>query len=334
MELHDIIYEKYRALNKIHGVMLEVTHRCPCDCVHCFLVKDPAGELTLDEITGLFAQLREEGAINIGISGGEPFLRNDLPAILASARKNGLFVSLLTTAIYIERPEVMLLKKLSIYNIEISLLGAKPETHDSVMRYDGAFDHTMNAVKLLRAEGINVMMKATLLEQNYKELEAMAELCRSLKVGFSANVLISPGTDGNLRTQGQMLTMKELSDLNPDYIDAGLIPGESAKEGALLVCSAGKTSAGISPQGDIYPCIILREKIGNIREKTLKDIWHDHPAPFLTSLRETRQEDVLQCFACEARTRCRRCPGNAYLETGSHLMAPPSACHIALKIKE
>ncbi len=329
MDLHDVIFEKYRALNKIHSVMFEVTHRCPCDCVHCFLVKDPKGELSLEEITDLFTQLKKEGTINIGISGGEPFLRDDLPRILEEAKRNGFFLSILTTGILVGRAEAILLKKLNVFNAEISMLGSTAETHDGIMNRPGAFNRMIKAVGHLKAEGINVIMKSTLLKQNYRELDDMAALCKSLDVPFEANLFLSPMMDGNTAPQEFMLDGDELSGLNRKHINGGLIPGEDMGGGAILTCNAGKTSAGISPRGDIYPCILMRKKIGSIRERTLQDIWHDNPDTFLSELRALKPEDVRQCATCDLKPLCRRCPGTAYLETGSLAKAAPGACRCA-----
>lgn len=328
MALHDEIFERYRAMNKIHGVMLELTHRCPCDCIHCFLVRNSRDELSLDEIRRLFRQLREEGTINIGITGGEPFLRTDLPGILDSARENGFFVSMLTTGMLIGPPEVELLEKFHVYNLEISLLGANPETHDAVIKCRGAFNNMMSAIRLLKNKHFNIMMKATLLKDNYRELDAMAALCKDLGIPFQANIFVSPRVDGSRDPQMQMLSSEEIRGLNQRLISGGLVPDENMGRGALLTCNAGKNSAGISPSGDVFPCIIMRQNVGSIRERTLRDIWHDHPSPFLETLRSMKPEDVDRCFACETRSRCRRCPGVAFLETGSPATASPGSCYL------
>lgn len=334
MDLHTIIFEKYRALNKIHGVMFEVTHRCPCDCAHCFLAKNSGDELSLDEITGLFAQLKNEGTINIGLSGGEPFLRNDLPGILAAARKQNFFISLLTTGVLVGPAEARLLRTMHVFSVELSLLGAAPDTHDAVMKRPGAFASMLKAVDSLKAEGITVSLKSIIMKTNYRECDAMAALCRKLDVMYKANLYVAPRMDGDTAPQDLMLSADEMAGLNPRYITGGMIPGEDMKGGAILACNAGKNSAGISPQGDIYPCILMREPLGSIRERTIREIWHDRPVPFLDGLRKLKPEDVGECAACELKPHCRRCPGVAFHETGSLVKPSPSACRCAQGIAE
>jgi radical SAM protein with 4Fe4S-binding SPASM domain len=109
----------------------------------------------------------------------------------------------------------------------------------------------------------------------------------------------------------------------------GLLPGEDYSSGALLKCLAGITTIGISPQGDIYPCIVLHEPVGNIRDRSLRDIWHTNPVPFLSNLRNMKPGDVSECLHCADRFSCKRCPGIAYLETGDLRNPSMTACMIA-----
>ncbi|MBN1291294.1 MAG: radical SAM protein [Candidatus Latescibacteria bacterium] len=327
--LRDEVNLKYFRAQIIQTVLFEVTHRCPSDCIHCLLLKTPKDELTLDEIENLFHQLRDEGTVNIGLSGGEPFMRKDFPEILELAARDNFFLTLVTTGTMINHHEVNLLLKSRVRNVEISLLGANSATHDTIMRFSGAFNRMIKAVNLLRDNGIGVLLKTTVLRQNKQELPAMAKLAHELKVGFQSNISVLPQENGDCTIQELALSEDEVAGLDPSLVYGGLIPGENLKDGAILACTAGITNAGISPQGDIFPCIILRYKIGNIRNRTLKDIWHDNPDPFLSRLREFQEEDAAECFNCKLKPFCRRCPGSVYLETGDIGKPSPASCVLA-----
>ncbi len=327
--LRDEIARKYIQEQRIKSVLFEITHRCPCDCIHCLLVKNVHNELSLDEIIDLLDQLRDEGAFELGITGGEPFLRRDLPHILKYARKKHFMLYLLTTGIFIEKKDAELLDSIDIQQVEISLLGSKPETHDAIMRYPGAFEKMIRGVEHLNERSIPVKFKTTLLRQNWKELHAMAALAKRYGAEYATNVYVIPQINGNTSPQQHALTEKELQQIDFSLVYGGLIPGEDNSPGALLKCLAGITTAGISPQGDIYPCIVLPESLGNIRERSLRDIWHDNPLPFLTNLRKLKPDEVTECIDCQDRSSCKRCPGIAYLETGNVRSPSLTACMIA-----
>jgi radical SAM protein with 4Fe4S-binding SPASM domain len=327
--LREELFARYQHQCRPHSVLIELTHRCPCDCRHCFLVREPGSELTTTEMVALLAGLADEGVFNVGFTGGEPFLRSDLEKILAAARSHQFFVTLLTTAMSIGPAEVSMLRKQQVRMMEVSLLGASAETHDGIMRTPGAFDRTMGAVKRLREAGIAVTLKATVLRPNWRELASMTRLAADLGARFAANVSVAPRIDGDTAPQQLSLDETELSELDPDLIAGGLIPEEDHSGGALLTCQAGRTVAGISPEGEVWPCILFRRSVGNLRERSLREIWREDPDPFLLELRAMTEAEVPECASCQHRGHCRRCPGVAYLEAGRLGEPSPSACALA-----
>jgi radical SAM protein with 4Fe4S-binding SPASM domain len=332
VSLRDDILRLYTAQHRLHAAMIEVTHRCPCDCVHCLLVREPRDELTVAELTDILRQLRDEGVFNLGLTGGEPFARRDFPEILAAAHAHRFFLSVLTTGVTVGAAEVALMRRCGVRRVEVSLLGAGPDTHDAVMRLRGAFVRTVAAVKLMVAAGLEVNLKTTVLTLNWREVAAMRDLARQLGARFEANITVAPRIDGGRGPLDFALTAAELSHLDPALINAGPIPGEDLTGGAPLVCTAGRTVATIGPRGEVYPCLLFRHELGNLRQRTLHDILHGAPDPFLTELRALEAHEVSACAGCELRPSCQRCPGIAYLETGDLRAPSPSACALAAHV--
>ncbi len=329
VRLRDEIFAKYKAGGHVHAAMIELTHACPCDCEHCFLVRQPRDEMSTAEVIDLLEQLRALGVINLGLTGGEPFARRDLPAILEAAHADRFFTSILTTGYNVGSGEVDLLVRCGVKRAEVSLLGAEPETHDRIMRRPGAFDHMLAAVKLMSAAGLSVRLKSTLMQSNYRQLEAMNELATGLGVLFQANITVAPRVDGDCSPQALGLDERQLAGLNPALINGGLIPDEDFGEGGLLTCQAGRTVIGINPRGEVYPCLLYPAVLGNIRQNSLREILFEKPSTFLQEIRTLVPEDVAHCHACELRRHCQRCPGIAYMETGDPRARSETACVVA-----
>jgi pyrroloquinoline quinone biosynthesis protein E len=323
------LFQRYKDENRLHGVLVELTHRCPCDCRHCLLLRQPRDELSATEFADLFAQLSAEGVFNVGLTGGEPLLRDDLPAILEAAHEHRFILSILTTGILVGSAEAALFQRCRVRSAELSLLGAGAATHDDIMRFPGAFARTVQAAKRLRDAGIVVTLKATVMRPNRSELPAMAELARRLGVRFAANVSVAPRVDGDPSPLNLALDPKELSTVDLRLVQGGLIPAEEHVHGAMLICQAGRTIAGVTPEGDVLPCILFRRPVGHLRERRLQSIWHDDPDPFLTTLRSATEADAAECAVCDLRSHCRRCPGVAFSETNRLGEASPSACALA-----
>jgi radical SAM protein with 4Fe4S-binding SPASM domain len=328
-DLRAELFARYQRENRLHGVLVELTLRCPCNCRHCLLIRRPGYEMSAAELADLFAQLAGEGVFNLGLTGGEPLLREDLPEILAAAARHRFMVSILTTGLLVGRAETELFRRRGIRSVELSLLGASPATHDDIMRHPGAHRRMVRAAELLREAGIVVTLKATVLRPNRRELPAMAELARRLGVRFVANVSVAPRSDGDTTPLDLALREDELAELDLDRLRGGLIPDEDHAAGALLTCQAGRTVAGVTPEGDLLPCILFRRPVGNLRQRSLKSLWHDDPDPFLVSLRAITEADVPECAGCDLRSHCRRCPGVAFSESDKLGQTSPSACALA-----
>jgi radical SAM protein with 4Fe4S-binding SPASM domain len=85
-------------------------------------------------------------------------------------------------------------------------------------------------------------------------------------------------------------------------------------------CHAGIMYLSLRPNGDVYPCAFLPIKVGNIRERSLTDIWHNSEI-----FNVLRQRDTLKgpCHDCGYRETCGGCRARAYACTGDYLETDP-----------
>ncbi|MFC1893704.1 SPASM domain-containing protein, partial [Chloroflexota bacterium] len=98
------------------------------------------------------------------------------------------------------------------------------------------------------------------------------------------------------------------------------------------VCKAGRGICSISPVGDVFPCLLMPLKVGNLRQTRFTEIWQANPSPDLTYLRSITWEDLSSCRDCSLARYCKRCMGVALSETGGLTKPAPSACrYTALK---
>jgi radical SAM protein with 4Fe4S-binding SPASM domain len=327
--LSEHIEQRYLTERRIYAVLMELTKRCPADCIHCYVIKNPINELSLAEICDYFAQFRAEGVFNLTLSGGDPLVRPDIAEILAEARRHHFFTSVQTSGLPVTAKQADLMARHGVNTVEMSMLGDNAATHDAVMQFTGAFAKLENAVRLLRDRGVGVVLKATLMKPNHDELSGMAELARRWGARFNASVSLVPRHDGNCQPLDLALTQDQVADLDPKLVAAGLIPGEDYSGGGLITCRAGMTIAAVNAVGEVFPCVVFPAKVGSLRERTLQQIWHDYPDPFLLELRSIKAPEVQECFHCDLRSSCRRCPGGAWLETGKLRTAAPSDCAVA-----
>src|SRR5258706_13493155 len=84
-------------------VILYVTEECNLKCITCSYRNAMPGELTLDEIKSLAAELKNLGLRHIVYSGGEPLLRRDFPEICEAFASPGVKQSMLTNGLLLEK---------------------------------------------------------------------------------------------------------------------------------------------------------------------------------------------------------------------------------------
>jgi len=133
----------------------------------------------------------------VSFTGGEPTLRDDLPALIAHAKGKGMRVNLITNGLRCaDASYVETLQRAGLDSAQVSLEGPNAAVHDAIVRHDGAFALTTGAVHTLRAAGIHTHTNTTVCDSNRQHLlELVDYIAQELRSEyFSMNVIISTGT--------------------------------------------------------------------------------------------------------------------------------------------
>lgn len=90
-------------------------------------------------------------------------------------------------------------------------------------------------------------------------------------------------------------------------------------------CSAGSKVANISPAGDVHPCQFMPQiVVGNVRERSFRDIWIDNPSQELLLIRNSRRYLKGRCSRCEHLELCGGCRQKAYYHRGDLFEEDPT----------
>jgi radical SAM protein with 4Fe4S-binding SPASM domain len=326
-----------------HNVIFEVTRRCNLDCIMCYVVghdKPHPEELTKQEIKDILGQLARAGTLRLNFSGGEPFSRPDFLELVEHAKTLAFNVDITSNGTLIGPGTVRQLKKLAVWQVSISLLGAKPETHDSITRSPGSFARALNALKLLKNEGVGARIKTLLMNSNFHEYREIIELSNDLGIPYTFDPTVSSRSDGSMDTLELNLANEQLRELlaNPTLgpgtltLDSRELDGQRQQRLAGHLCKAGVSFCDISWNGDVLPCMQYPEAAGNLRTQTFDEIWGN--SPLFRMFREARKENAPECKECELLPLCFRCPATAALEKGDPFAAYETACQRARLMDE
>ena len=298
---------------------LDLTYRCNEQCVHCYLDHNDHGEMTTAEILQLLQEMADAGVFILTISGGEIFLRKDLFEILERARALTFCIKLKTNAVLIREAQARRLRELAVDSVQVSIYSYRPEVHDAITKVRGSFVRSIKAIRLMKAQGLKVMMANVMMTENVDDYQGVRALAHELGAEYSIDPTVSPMMDGDRGLLALNAGEAALHNLFRDEalvgnVDQFCAPPPPPDEDAMssLPCSAGHTSCYISPYGELYPCVQFPLSCGNVRQQPFIDIWRNSPQ--LKEVRSIRLRDLSSCSQCTHGSTCTRCPGLAFLE--------------------
>ena len=326
--------------------MFELTYRCNFKCVHCYIPEEDriknrrteklknlrTEELSAKEVFSILDELADFGILNIGFTGGEIFLRDDLFDILIYARRKGFRVSLLTNGFLITEKIVDKLIKYRIKRFEISFLGATPEVFDRITQISGSYEKVLANIKMLKAKGASVLMKSCVMDINLEEVVKIRELANSLGIRFNYSHLLQAGLDCGKEPTYHRLPPEEfimvrrkiqdtrykIQDTNQKPKTKNRLPLTKNRREKLFNCLAGYSMLFINPYGELQACMGLPFPNYDLRKGNLKEGW-DAVKTFVDN---AKPPENWKCKTCELWDFCPWCPAGAYFETGEMTGCP------------
>ncbi|HEJ6415012.1 TPA: FAD-dependent oxidoreductase [Pseudomonas aeruginosa] len=109
-------------------LLAELTYRCPLQCPYCSNPLEFAregAELSTAEWIEVFRQARELGAAQLGFSGGEPLLRQDLAELIEAGRGLGFYTNLITSGIGLDEARLARFAEAGLDHVQISFQAAE-----------------------------------------------------------------------------------------------------------------------------------------------------------------------------------------------------------------
>jgi len=304
-----------------------VTRECNLKCSHCYINasdKKSINELNTEEGKNLIDQICEVSRPLLVLSGGEPLLRPDLFELISYGSSKGLKMGLGSNGSLIDENVARKLKEAGIATVSISLDSHIPAQHDDFRGVAGSWEKAVQAIKALRNNNVLVQVNTTLTHDNYDQIDDIMTLSESIGVeNFHLFFLVPTGrgvklTDISPQKYEDMITntfakvskhrLNVRPSCAPQFMRIAQGMGLDMRQW-IRGCIAGLYYCRIYANGDVTPCPYLPIKIGNIREKSFKEIWAN--ADMFKALRSPNSLKG-KCGACEYKTICGGCRARAY----------------------
>lgn len=316
---------------KLYAALVELTYRCNLRCSHCYAVESESAkrELTTSDIINLFDELYDNGIFRLTLTGGEIFVRNDILQIIEYAYKKGFLIDLFSNATLLNEEIVKKLVDFHIRSFQVSIYSHKPEIHDAITGIKGSFERSVNALRLLKKYHISTNIKSVMMERNFQDYEGIEKLANDLGASFQTSLYIIPHNNGSKENlKNRIQNSRDIRNIIiQDLKRTKAISFYRKRSESDTICNAGYSAISIDPYGNIYPCNLLKIKLGNFKKEKISDIWTN--SELLNKIRQYRISDLKQCSTCDKLEYCFFCPGAALAEKGNMLLPYEEACLIA-----
>jgi len=330
-------------LGRPSDVIWNITNRCNLLCDHCYMAADGhtrPDELSDDETIALVRQMGERGLPALFLSGGEPMMRSNFWEILELARSLDIRVTVSTNCTLMDRDAAKRLRAAGIDWIATSLYGPD-DFHDAMVRVPGTRRRVIEAIKVLREEGVGVAIKTAISVDTWPHIYDLIAEAKQLDVGllYFCDLITAGRSEGEDDGRITPEQWRELGDFIIDDIlsedstmewDIGAMPsfipyvaeqltarGIDVSNGlerlkTISACPVGKGHMNINSEGGIMPCQFAQDwTIGSVREMSLQEAVSE-----LYALDQQESKGVCAPEACDYSRICRGCRAKAWQRTG------------------
>src|SRR2546427_6138852 len=153
------------------SALLEITFVCNHACSFCYNCPTGQKEMSTAEIFAALQKLADFNILYLTLTGGEPLVRRDFFDIARRARELGFAIRIYTNAYLIDEGMAKKIKDIANpLEVEISIHGARPETHEKLTCVPGSLQRVIDAARYLRALGIKVTFKCPITRDNQDEV--------------------------------------------------------------------------------------------------------------------------------------------------------------------
>ncbi len=294
--IDNYLYAGHLKKPRPQSATIAVTYDCQLRCIHCSAPLRKNGQflLSLKELEEVIKQSMELGANNITLTGGEPLLREDLEDIIARVDPEKAISHVFTNGLALDNRRASSLKAAGLYAVIISLDSPLSSAHDRSRGRRGTFRAVERGVRAALDAGLLVGLSSYATNEFVAEgwLQQMAAL--ATEWGVHELIVLDVIPTGRLLHRGDMLLTKEnrqalLHQTRRFYrkhrgrprITTQTWTNSGAWFALSYGCLAGSYTIHVTGYGDVTPCDFTPLSFGNIREKSLVELWKkltSHPA--------------------------------------------------------
>ena len=319
-------------------LLFELTYRCPLHCVFCYNPTDfsrTGAELATDDWLRVLREARALGSVQLGLSGGEPLVRDDLEIIVAEAHSLGFYTNLITSGVGLNESRIQALKAGGLDHIQLSFQDSTREMND-FLSSTRTFELKSKVAALIKKHDYPMVLNVVLHRLNIDHVEQILNMAEEIGADYVelANTQYygwaQLNRDRLLPSREQLRHAEEVTQrfrekpgqrmriffVVPDYFERRPKP---------CMNGLGSIFLTITPDGTALPCHAARMLPGiefpSVRTSSVESVWY-HSEGFNHFRGDSWMKEP--CRSCpEKHKDFGGCRCQAYMLTGDAANADP-----------
>jgi len=278
------------------GLLAELTHRCPLQCLYCsnpLQLQAAEAELSTEAWVRVFEEAAALGVMQLHLSGGEPTLRRDLAVLIAAARKTGLYTNLITAGLPNLAGRLPDLAEAGLDHVQLSVQGSDDPMAEAVSRLPRAMARKAAAAEAVVAAGLPLTLNAVVHRMNLDQIPELIALASEWGAQ-RLEVAHVQYYGWALRNRGRLMpTLAQLERataaveaaravlkgrLAIDYV----VPDYYAQQPKACMAGWGRRFIAVTPDGRAMPCHAADSlpdmDFARVTEHPLAWIWRESEA--------------------------------------------------------
>ncbi len=283
------------AITQPFWLLAELTYRCPLHCVFCYNPTNYANiqnELSTEEWVRVMKEARALGAAQLGFSGGEPLMRDDLEVLVKEARQLGFYTNLITSGVGLSAQRIKALKTAGLDHIQLSFQDSTREMND-FLSSTKTFDLKKRVADLIREHDYPMVMNVVLHRYNLPHIEKIMDMALELEAEYLelANTQYygwaMENRDQLLPTHAQLIEAEATVNAYRSRIGKRckilfVVPDYFEERPKACMNGWGSVFLDIAPDGAALPCHNARQlpglNIPNVKDHSIREIWYESQA--------------------------------------------------------
>lgn len=276
-------------------LLAEVTYRCPLHCAFCYNPTDydkhTQNELTTEQWIQALRDARKLGAIQLGISGGEPLLRDDIEDIVIEAHKLGYYSNLITSGVGLTEERIRAFKAGGLDHIQLSMHDITEEINNFITNTK-TFQLKKKVAAMIKDHGYPMVLNVVIHRYNIDHMKEILEMAEALGADY-IELANNQYYGWSLVNRSQLMPTREQLDraealtnefraTKPKMRVLYVVPDYFNDRPKKCMNGWGEVFMIVTANGDVLPCHSARSlpnmQFPNVKDAGLEWAWTESPA--------------------------------------------------------